>query len=144
DARVNEHSSGKWCRAILLDVEGTTTPVAFVTDVLFPYARKHLRSHIEEHAGAAAYESLFARLRDEHESARRSGETVPPWTDEPLGARLASAVAYFEWLMDRDRKSTSLKDVQGRIWEDGYQHGELVGDVFPDVRPALQRWHAQG
>jgi enolase-phosphatase E1 len=46
--------------------------------------------------------------------------------------------------MDRDRKSTQLKELQGRIWEDGYRRGELVGEVFPDVGPALQRWHDRG
>jgi enolase-phosphatase E1 len=138
---VSSSPAGTRPRAILLDIEGTTTPIAFVTGVLFPYARGRLRPHVEEHADAAAYEALFARLRDEHASAVRNGETVPPWTDEPRSARVSAIVAYLEWLMDRDRKSTALKELQGRIWEDGYQRGELVGDVFPDVRPALERWH---
>ena len=55
-----------------------------------------------------------------------------------------SAASYAEWLMDRDRKSTPLKTLQGKIWEEGYQRGELVGEVFADVPPALSRWHAQG
>ena len=125
--------------AILLDIEGTTTPVSFVTDVLFPFARTHLRSHLQAHADA--YESLLARVHDEHIAASSRGETVPSWVDEPRSARLASVATYVEWLMDRDRKSTALKELQGRIWEDGYRRGELVGDVFPDVRPALERWH---
>jgi enolase-phosphatase E1 len=125
--------------AILLDIEGTTTPLAFVKEVLFPHARTHLRSHLEAHAGAAEYESLFMRLHDEHASALQAGETVPTWADE----RLSAVAAYIESLMDRDRKSTALKELQGRIWEDGYRRGELVGEVFPDVRPALQRWHKQ-
>ena len=130
--------------AILLDIEGTTTPVAFVTDVLFPYARTHLRSHLELYGDAAEYESLITRLRDDRTSVLRGGEPVPPWTDEPRTSRLAAVVAYVEWLMDRDRKSTPLKELQGRIWEDGYRRGELVGEVFPDVRPALERWDKQG
>jgi enolase-phosphatase E1 len=129
--------------AILLDIEGTTTPVAFVTEVLFPYARKHLQPHLEEHAGAAEYESLITRLRDDRASGLRGGEPVPPWTDEPRAARLAAVVAYVEWLMDRDRKTTALKELQGRVWEHGYRRGELVGHMFPDVLPALQRWHEQ-
>jgi enolase-phosphatase E1 len=129
--------------AVLLDIEGTITPITFVTDVLFPYVRTHLRSHLEEHAGHAEHESLLARLRDEHASALRSGEPVPPWIDAPSSARLSAIAAYVEWLMDRDRKSTALKDLQGRIWQDGYRRGVLVGSVFPDVRPALGRWRAQ-
>jgi enolase-phosphatase E1 len=129
--------------AILLDIEGTTTPVTFVTGVLFPYARKHLRTHLEQHAGSAEYEPLLARLAGEHATESGSGETVPPWTDETPTARLAAAAAFVEWLMDRDRKSTALKELQGRIWQDGYRRGALVGDVYADVRPALQRWQEQ-
>lgn len=126
--------------AILLDIEGTTTPLEFVKDVLFPYARTHLRSHLDAHAGAAEYESLFTRLHDEHALALGAGETVPPWTDHPHNA-LSGVIAYLEWLMDRDRKSPTLKELQGWIWEEGYQRGELIGQVFADVRPSLERWY---
>ena len=126
--------------AILLDIEGTTTPIRFVTEVLFPYARQHLRSHIEQHAGTDQHDGIFTALREEHASALRAGENVTPWADEPPTARLAAAAAFVEWLMDRDRKSTALKELQGKIWEEGFRRGELVGDVFPDVRPALLRW----
>jgi enolase-phosphatase E1 len=53
-------------------------------------------------------------------------------------------VAYLHWLMDRDRKSTGLKSLQGKIWEEGYRAGELKGEVYPDVIPALERWRGQG
>jgi enolase-phosphatase E1 len=120
--------------AILLDIEGTTTPITFVTRVLFPYARQHLRAYLEQHAGSPDHESLVARLRDEHASASRECDDVPAW-----------AVATFvEWLMEHDSKSTALKDLQGRIWEIGYQRGELVGEVFADVPRALERWHEDG
>jgi enolase-phosphatase E1 len=56
---------------------------------------------------------------------------------------VASAAAYAEWLMDRDRKSTALKSLQGRIWKGGYRSGALKSHVYPDVRPALERWRAQ-
>jgi enolase-phosphatase E1 len=108
--------------------------------VLFPYARQHLRSHIEEHAGTGEYDAIFMALREEHASALRAGENVTPWADGPPTARLDAASAFVEWLMDRDRKSTALKELQGRIWEEGYRRGELVGEVFPDVAPALGRW----
>jgi enolase-phosphatase E1 len=127
--------------ALLLDIEGTTTPIAFVTQVLFPYARKHLRTHVAEHGDREEYESLFGRLREEHAAASHGGEAVPPWIDEPKAARLTAIAAYVEWLMDRDRKSPALKELQGRIWERGYRRGELVGEVFHDVPRALRRWH---
>lgn len=128
--------------AILLDIEGTTTPIVFVFDVLFPYARRHLRHYLEDHATSPEHDVLFDRLRDEHLSDRNAGEAVPPWVDTPLTARVASVASYCEWLMDRDRKSTALKALQGKIWEDGYRRGELVGDVFADVPGALERWRA--
>ena len=126
--------------AILLDIEGTTTPIAFVTQVLFPHARTHLRSHLEEHARSPAYASVFAAFREEHTSDSLRGEPVPAWVDEPESARRAAIAEYAEWLMERDRKSPALKELQGRIWEDGYRRGELVGEVFPDVPGALRRW----
>lgn len=126
--------------AILLDIEGTTTPIAFVETVLFPYARTRLRSHLDQQAASREYDALITRLRDEQAASAQAGEAAPPWTDDPGSARVASAVAFAEWLMDRDRKSTPLKELQGRIWEDGYRRGDLVGQVFDDVPGALRRW----
>jgi enolase-phosphatase E1 len=140
---VKEKPPGAGVRAILLDIEGTTTPIAFVTDVLFPYARTHLHSHLDRHAASTDYESLLNRLRGEHESASYDREAVPPWVEEPPAARAASVATFVEWLMDRDRKSTALKELQGKIWEEGYERGELVGEVFRDVPRALQSWHEQ-
>ena len=130
-------------QAILLDIEGTTTPIAFVFEVLFPYVRTHLRAHLARHASAQDYESLFERLQDEHASDRSAEDVPPPWIGAPPAERLASIASYVEWLMDRDRKSMALKELQGRIWEEGYGRGDLVGVVFPDVPPALERWAAR-
>jgi 2,3-diketo-5-methylthio-1-phosphopentane phosphatase len=129
-------------KAILLDIEGTTTPLTFVTDVLFPYARAHLRAHLEEHDGSPGHASILVRLRQDYDIARERGETPPAWTEDSREARLASAVSFAEWLMDRDQKVTALKELQGYIWEDGYRRGALVGQVFADVAPALRRWRA--
>jgi enolase-phosphatase E1 len=138
---VIRNPAGAGIGAIVLDIEGTTTPIAFVTQVLVPYARRHLRSHLERHAARAEYESILTRLRGEHASALHDGEAIPPWVDEPEAARVAAVATYVEWLMDRDRKSTALKELQGKIWEEGYQRGELVGEVFPDVPRVLELWH---
>jgi enolase-phosphatase E1 len=56
----------------------------------------------------------------------------------------AAVVAHVYWLMDQDKKSTGLKSLQGKIWEEGYRTGELRGEVYPDVAPALERWRRQG
>ena len=131
-------------RAVLLDIEGTTTPVAFVFEVLFPYARTHLREYLGRHAGSADYHALLNRLRDDHVSDESAGENPPPWRSASPEQLLTSVAEYVEWLMDRDRKSTGLKELQGRIWEDGYNRGDLASNVFPDVAPALESWNAKG
>lgn len=128
-------------RAILLDIEGTTTPVTFVYDVLFPYARAHLREFLRKHSHESGMREDIARLYSEH--ASETGE-APPWKEDSAEARVESAAAYALWLMERDRKSTGLKSLQGKIWEAGYRSGELRGEVYPDVAPALARWRNQG
>jgi enolase-phosphatase E1 len=123
-------------RAILLDIEGTTTPIEFVHQVLFPYARARVHSYLEQHGDDPAVRADVALLRSEYAAESPRSPDLPPWNPE----------TYVYWLMDRDRKSTGLKALQGRIWEDGYRAGELrgKGEVYPDVRPALERWHAAG
>src|SRR5262249_54435156 len=115
-------------RGILLDIEGTTTPISFVYDVLFPYARRHMAGYV----GGAD----LTDLRHEYDESLRAGQQPPAWAADP--------VPYIHWLMDQDRKSTALKRIQGEIWLKGYQAGELHGDVFDDVPLALNRWHDRG
>jgi len=128
---------------ILLDIEGTTTPIAFVTQTLFPYARAHMRSYLERFGASPQYLALIDAFRQEHAADERAGEPVLPWVDVTADAR-ASVQAYAEWLMDRDRKSPALKELQGYIWEEGYERGELVGEVFEDVPRAFARWRREG
>ena len=145
-------------RAIVLDIEGTTTPMRFVYDVLFPFARRHLRDYLRDHWNDDAVQESVARLRAEWQQDLTAGAAPPPWPDEGDDlARLAEersddrrerksegVAAYAEWLMDRDRKSPGLKRLQGLIWEGGYRSGALAGELFPDVRPAIERWHTRG
>jgi len=125
---------------VLLDIEGTTTPMSFVHDVLFPYARARLDSYLGAHAAEEALRDALAGLRVEWQEDIASGEAPPAW---PKGD-VAPAAGYLAWLMDRDRKSPALKRIQGEIWETGFQTGALRGDVFPDVAPALARWTGGG
>jgi enolase-phosphatase E1 len=124
-------------RVVLLDIEGTTTAISFVYEVLFPFARARLGEFLAGAAGAADRRALAA------EHGREGGAGAPPW---PRDAEedVAAAAAYATWLMDRDRKSTALKALQGRIWEAGYASGALHSHLYPDVRPALERWRAEG
>jgi len=68
----------------------------------------------------------------------------PPRLDRPGEISLDEAVAYLQWLMSRDSKATPLKSIQGKIWEAGYNSGDLKSEVFPDVPPAFARWREQG
>jgi enolase-phosphatase E1 len=117
-------------RAVLTDIEGTTTPLSFVLDVLFPYARRRLDAACA--SGEPRFAEALQRLRQEHEEER---EAVPDFGD---------GSPYAHWLMDRDRKSTGLKMLQGILWEDGYRVGELQGQVWPDVADALRTWKEHG
>jgi enolase-phosphatase E1 len=129
-------------RAVLLDIEGTTTPIDFVTRVLFPYARERARDFLVRRTSEVRDD--LARLFSEHEADERAGRTPPAWPRDSPAATIDSAVSYVHWLMDRDCKSTALKALQGRIWQEGYDAGHLRGQVYPDVPRAFGRWRAQG
>ncbi len=130
-------------RVILLDIEGTTTPVEFVYETLFPYASRKLESFLREHSQDPEIHSLIQDLRAQHEVDERNGLEPPGWLDDAEEARLRSSVAYGQWLIARDSKCTPLKSLQGRIWQQGFTSGELHGEVFPDVPIAFERWRRQ-
>jgi len=116
-------------KAILTDIEGTTSAVSFVFDVLFPYAARHLPGFVSEHAAEPAVVEQVEAVR------RESGEP---------GASVERVVAILlEWIAE-DRKATPLKALQGMVWEQGYRAGQLKGHVYPDAVEALRRWHAEG
>jgi enolase-phosphatase E1 len=120
-------------RGILLDIEGTTTPIAFVHDVLFSYARDHVREFLLAHGDKEEIRADIALLRDEHAEDVSEGRKPPPLVAD-----------YVEWLIAADRKSTGLKSLQGKIWLEGYRDGTLRSQVFADVAPALERWRNNG
>jgi enolase-phosphatase E1 len=128
---------------ILLDIEGTTTPIAFVTGTLVPYARAHLHAHLERQARSAHGLALFEAIRREHAADTEAHDAIAPWDERDPQTR-ASVEAYLGWLMDRDRKSPALKELQGYIWEHGYDCGDLIAPVYSDVEPAFVRWRRQG
>jgi|HubBroStandDraft_1064217.scaffolds.fasta_scaffold101481_2 enolase-phosphatase E1 len=142
----------------LLDVEGTVAPLTLTTSQLFPYARKHLSEFLERHAadrtvGDDLLLLLEENLREnepgvpeilsgeEQREARRGGRRSLSIGGVALRER---ALTYLLWLMDRDRKSTALKSLQGKIWKAGFALGELKATLFDDVPDALARWSAAG
>jgi len=116
-------------KAILTDIEGTTSAVSFVFDVLFPYAREHLPGFVRAHADEPAVAEQLAAVRAD------SGEA-----DADLERVIAILL---EWIA-ADRKATPLKALQGMVWEQGYRAGQLKGHVYPDAVEALRAWHAAG
>jgi enolase-phosphatase E1 len=115
-------------RAILTDIEGTTSSIAFVKEVLFPYARSRIAAYVHSHARDPEVASALAEVSQLVGGA--------PSLDE-LGAAL-------ERFIDEDRKLTPLKWLQGKIWEGGYRDGSLQSHVYPDAERQLRAWHAAG
>ena len=130
-------------RALLLDIEGTTTSISFVYEVLFPFARAHTMSYLERNYASPEVQSDLEGLRAEHAADVQKGLNPPELRDSPPD-QLESLVRYIHWLMDQDRKATPLKSLQGKIWEDGYRSGELESHVYEDVPVAFERWQRQG
>jgi len=115
-------------RAILTDIEGTTTPIAFVHEVLFPYARARLASFCAEHRAEAEVATALKAARD---------------LDGHPDFDLDQTVALLLRWMDEDRKAGPLKTLQGLIWRKGYEEGVLKGQVYEDAAALLECWHSQ-
>ncbi len=114
--------------AIVTDIEGTTSSLSFVKDVLFPYARQHLARFVAEHAQDTKVRTL---LDDANQEAGG-------------GLDDAGIVTQLERWIDEDRKITPLKSLQGLIWEAGYRSGDFKGHIYADAAERLRAWHAQG
>ena len=116
-------------RAIVTDIEGTTSDIRFVHNVLFPYARERLAAFVTSQQFAEPVTSILDNLRGEIDNP----EATTPELIDTLFA-----------FMDQDRKSTALKALQGIIWQEGYVNGDFTGHLYPDVLPSLEKWKSQG
>jgi len=116
-------------KAVVTDIEGTTTPIEFVHEVLFPYARERLAAFCEAQAGSPDVAGALAEARE--------------LAGEP-GLDLKGTVALLLQWMAEDRKAGPLKYLQGLIWRDGYEAGVLKGQVYEDVPGELRRWRERG
>jgi enolase-phosphatase E1 len=115
-------------KAIVTDIEGTTSSLAFVKEVLFPYARANLADYIHRHAQEPKVKALLA------DSCREAG------TELDTGQIIAQLI---QWL-DEDKKVTPLKSLQGLIWEAGYQKGDFKGHIYQDAAACLKIWKTRG
>ncbi|KAA8919033.1 acireductone synthase [Xanthomonas sontii] len=115
-------------RVVLTDIEGTTSSISFVKDVLFPYARRALPGFVREHGQQPQVRQWLDAVASECGGICTDAvivETLQGWIDE-------------------DRKHTALKALQGMIWEAGYRDADFTAHIYPDAAPALRRWHADG
>lgn len=115
-------------QAIVTDIEGTTSSLSFVKDVLFPYARAHLADFVRQHQQDETVKSLLDDVK------------AMVSTDLDLEQMIAQLIAW----IDADQKITPLKSLQGLIWDAGYRHGDFKGHIYADAAQCLQQWHQQG
>lgn len=115
-------------QAILTDIEGTTSSLSFVKDVLFPYARERMADFVRQHAHEPAVQAQLQALREQAGADMDENQVI---------AQL------LRWI-DEDQKITPLKALQGMIWETGYRQGHFTGHVYADAARRLKQWHAQG
>ncbi|MCX7067234.1 MAG: acireductone synthase [Methylococcales bacterium] len=115
-------------KAVITDIEGTTTSLSFVKDTLFPYSRTHIADFVRNHAHESPVKTLLEDV------CQVVGEQL---TTEQIIIQL------LDWI-DQDKKVTPLKSLQGLLWEAGYQKGDFAGHLYQDVAENLKKWHSQG
>ena len=115
-------------KAIVTDIEGTTSSLSFVKDVLFPYARKHITTFVRQHADEVEVKAQLDEVK----------QLVGKELD------LEAVTQQLKQWIDEDQKITPLKTLQGMIWEAGYKAGDFTGHVYEDAVCKLRDWHAQG
>lgn len=116
-------------RAIVTDIEGTTSSISFVKDVLFPYARQRLPAYVETHGDTPEVQHWL------HEAAKEA--------DIVEASRQEIIELLLRWI-DEDRKSTALKALQGMIWQEGFEAGEYRAHMYPEVSARLHAWRGLG
>ena len=127
---------------VLLDIEGTTCPVAFVSDTLFPYARDHAEEFLLRHGHEPEVQALVEEMASAWRNERGPS---PPFPGAGDPARTSGwLLPYVDHLIRNDVKLPAWKELQGRIWVEGYARGELQGPLFNDVPASLHRWADQG
>jgi enolase-phosphatase E1 len=115
-------------KAIVTDIEGTTSSILFVKDVLFPYARANLADYVRRHSDDPQVKPLLDDVCTEADSELSTEQII---------------IQLIRWI-DEDKKATPLKSLQGLIWEAGYRQGDFKGHVYPDAATKLKAWKANG
>ena len=130
---------------LLLDIEGTTCPVSFVSDVLFPFAKQELSTYIKQNWDKIPHNKPIQAAKkewqdDESSKSMQIKQQVAKGETEEMDG----LIQYLKHLISIDKKSTALKDLQGKIWEHGYNNGDLKSQLFPETAECLREWCEQG
>ena len=116
-------------KPVVFDIEGTIGDIAFVRNVLFPYARSRTEPYLKSHWQDDEMQAILASAREASCARLHNAEEA--------------SAQFIEW-MDQDRKITPLKTLQGILWREGYESGELKAHLYTDAVEAFERWHRKG
>ncbi|XP_029511941.1 enolase-phosphatase E1 isoform X2 [Oncorhynchus nerka] len=135
--------------ALLLDIEGTTTPITFVKDILFPYIKDHLEEHLSVHWEEDECKQDVHLLKKQVEEDLRLNRACAQHALDQSGhtdeeKAIGEVVDNVLWQMASDRKTTALKQLQGHMWRAAYASGRIKGELYQDVVPSIRRWRRQG
>ncbi len=120
--------SSRSVKAVLTDIEGTTSSIAFVKEVLFPYSKERLPTFVKERVSDPKVQRILEEVR------AISGQSLD----------LNGVIDILLRWIEEDRKVPPLKELQGMIWEEGYRKGEIEGHIYEDAYERLKEWHEQG
>ncbi|XP_001359402.3 enolase-phosphatase E1 [Drosophila pseudoobscura] len=134
-------STERVAKVVLVDIEGTTTSISFVHDVLFPYAKNNVKKFLEESwESSSEVKQIVRELQQVPQYAEYTATLRVP----PQEVDVQVITGFVRYLIDKDLKVTPLKTLQGLIWQQGYETGELMGHVFNDVPGAFEAWREAG
>ena len=130
---------------LLLDIEGTTCPVSFVSDVLFPFAKQELSDYIKKHWDKSPNNKQIQAAKKEWlDDQSPVSNQIKQQVSKGEIKEIDGLIQYLKYLIGIDKKSTALKDLQGNIWERGYNNGELKSQLFPETADCLREWREKG
>lgn len=132
-------------KVFLLDIEGTTTPITFVTETLFPFAKENVRNHLEENwTEKETIEDVKELKKQAERDIRNELPDVPEIKDGTKDEEINCIVKNVHWQIKQDRKITALKQLQGHIWRHGYDSNKLKSVVYHDVNEVLKELCSSG
>jgi len=144
--RARLDSNHQPLKAVVLDIEGTVSPLSFVADVMFPYAMKNVQQYLTQSYATDETERDVQAIRKQAAEDKLSGASnivIPPATETPE-AVISACCQWARSASEANRKVAALKNLQGHIWRKGFSSGELVAQLFPDVLPMLKAWKDRG